>query len=337
MARGQNQKLKLLYILDILKRYSDEEHPLNASDICERLKAFSVEAERKSVYDDIARLGDYGADIIKVGGKNGGWFIGSREFEIPEIYLLCDAVRSANFISAKKTRELLAKLNGMLSVHEAKRRTGAVFFSEMQKSTNEEIYYNIDKLSRAISQGKQVRFSYSSRAFSSDRQIVKNTKVMTVSPYALTWQYDHYYVIGNYSKYDNLLHLRLDRISALEILETKIRPYSEVSEYTDFFDVEDYTNKLFGMYGGERCEIELRCDKGITEQVLDRFGENIFIKKVTDSEFSFSTKAAISDALVTWITNYADKLTVTRPEKLKEMVIERAKNILKYEEIQGEN
>lgn len=329
MAKFSNQKLKLLYTLDILKKYSDEEHPLNSEQIAEKLLENGIEAERKSIYSDISSLTDYGYDIIKASGKQRGWFLGDRELEIPEIYLLCDAVRSADFISAKKTRELLSKLNGMLSVFEAKRRKNAVFFTESAKCENEEIYYNIDKISRAIEEKKQITLMYSQRAFSSEREFEKDKKEMQISPYALTWNDDHYYVIGNYSKYNNLLHLRLDRINTVNITEVPMRHFSEVSEYKDFFDVADYTNKLFGMHSGVLTEIELQCKKTILEPVLDRFTENIFMKKVTDTEFSFSTKAMLSEALVTWILNYGSNITVTKPEELREMVKKRAMDVLK--------
>ena len=144
MAKKSNQKLKTLYVLDVLKKYSDEEHPLNAADIIKHLEEKGVLAERKSVYDDVATLEYYGADIIKTDTPKVGWFIGEKEFETPEIFLLCDAVQSAKFISAKKTRELINKLNSMLSVYQSDRRYRGVFFSLSEKSGNEEIYFNID-------------------------------------------------------------------------------------------------------------------------------------------------------------------------------------------------
>lgn len=328
MARQGNQKLKLVYILDILKKYSDEENPLNAVDIVDRLSEVGVTAERKSVYDDIAQLEFYGCDIIKTTTPKKGWFVGDREFEIPEIYLLCDAVRSAKFISAKKTRELLSKLNGMLSVHQAKRRENGVFFAAIEKSGNEEIYYNIDKISRAIEDKRQINVTYSSRLFDENRKVRLSSKKMVINPYALCWQDDHYYLIGNHAKYDNLIHLRLDRISSAEILETEARHFSEVSRYTEFFDTADYTYKLFGMYSGELQDVELCCNRKITEQVLDRFGEEIFITNVTENEFRIRVKAAVSEALVTWIINYGENLRVISPENLKNMIVERAQRVL---------
>ncbi len=328
-AKRESQKLKLIYVLDILKKYSDEQNPLNARDIAQHLESLGIKAERKSIYNDIFSLEEYGCDIIKADYPKVGWFIGDRELEVAEIYLLSDAVRSAKFISTKKTKELLKKLNSMLSVNQAKRHNSSVFFSLEDKSGNEEIYYSIDRISTAIEEKRQIRLIYSSRSFSKDREVEKSSKEMVINPYALTWQDDHYYLIGNYAKYDNLIHLRLDRISSVEVLKTESRHFSEVSEYKDIFDTADYTNKLFSMYSGESVKVELRCKKEITEQLLDRFSEKVFITDVSENEFSFSVNAVVSDALVTWIINYGSKIKVLAPENLKEMVKKRAKEVLK--------
>ena len=326
MPRKENQKLKVLCILEIFKKYSDEEHPLNAAKIAGYLENYGIEAERKSIYNDIKLLEEFGFDIIK--SDNRGWFIGEREFEIPEIYLLSDAVRSAKFISTKKSRELISKLNSMLSIHQEKRIKNSVFFGESDKCANEELYYNIDKINSAIENKKQIKLVYSSRYFDGNRNVVRKQKEMIINPYALTWQDDYYYLIGNYSKYDNLIHLRLDRINSITITDTPCRHFSEVSEYTDRFDTADYTDKLFGMYTGEIDTVKLRANRKITEQILDRFSEEIFITDVSDEQFSFTVDAVISDALITWIINYGKDLTVLKPEKLKEMVKERAQQVL---------
>ncbi len=328
MARHSNQKLKILYVLDILKKYSDEGHPLNASDIVNYLECFGIAAERKSVYDDIASLEFYGCDIIKTDTPKIGWFIGEREFEVPEIYLLSDAVRSAKFISAKKTRELLSKLQKMLSLNQAKMREKGVYFSAPQKSGNEEIYYNIDKISLAIEEKRQIKIKYYQRKLDENRTVGRLIKEMTLSPYSLCWQDDHYYLIGNHHKYDNLIHLRLDRIRSVEVLEINARHFSEVSDYTEFFDTADYVSRLFGMYSGEAEQIELWCNTNITEQLMDRFGEDIFITNADEKGFKIKVNAALSDALVTWIINYGENIKVLKPQSLVDMVTYRAKKVL---------
>ncbi len=317
MARN-GQKIKLLCLLDILRLHTDEEHPMPANEICDRLAQMGITAERKAIYNDIAALTDYGYDIIKTRVPRPGFFLASREFELPEIYLLADAVRSAKFISPKKTRELLGKLDGMLSLEQARRREKSIFFDTEGKCTNEELFYIIDGISTAIETQKQITFRYTTRSLSEDRSITNVTREMTISPYAMTWQSDHYYVIGNYEKYNNLLHLRIDRMRSVKITEKPSRPYSEVCEYKEFFDVADYTKKLFSMYGGKEGTVELRCERSILEQVIDRFSDNIFIRNVTDTHFTFSTEAIMSDGLIGWILGYGEKIEVISPAALRE-------------------
>ncbi len=327
MPKSYGQKLKILYVLEILQKYSDEENPLTATEICSHLENRGISAERKSVYADIEALVDNGYDIVRSFSPK-GFFMASRQFEEPEIYLLSDAVRTAKFITPKKTRELVKKLDSMLSEGQRRKREKDIYFNPSQKCTNEEIFYNIDTISNAVSQGKKVEFEYVSRELCG-REFTDVINTRKVSPYALTWQDDHYYLICNYEKYDNLMHLRLDRIFKARITDEKSRHYSEVSEYNDFFDVADYTGKLFGMFSGKMQTIQLRCKKEIAKTVADRFSENIFITNVTEDEFCFSCKAAISEALVTFIMNFGDGIQVIEPFELRENIINRAEKILK--------
>lgn len=327
MAARNGQKVKLLYIVDILKKYTDEDHPITATEICEKLASNGVTAERKAIYDDIAQLTDYGFDIIKTRTPKSGFFLASREFEIPEISLLIDAVKTAKFISAKKTRVLVSKLEKMLSVYQVKKGDKSVFIDYSEKSHNEEIFYSIDTISRAIESQKKISLKYGVRELNENREIVTNYKTRVISPYALTWQEDRYYLIGNYDKYDNLIHLRLDRMRSVEVLDEPLRHFSKLSSYTDTFDVADYTKKLFGMFGGDFEEIELRCSKDILEKVADRFSENLFIRNVTDEHFSITVKAAVSEGLVTWIMNYGDKIKVLKPSNLIDKIKLRAQTI----------
>ena len=182
MAGQLGGKLRLLYVLDILKKYSDEDNPLDSSFIIDKLSEHSIKAERKAIYDDIAALEEYGLDIIKTNTPKKGWFIGEREFEIPEIHLLCDAVCSAKFISSKKTSQLLAKLNSMQSVRSANNRKNAVFFRFDDKCDNEEVYYTIDKINRALSDGRQIKLEYITRILGENRGIEKKCKEMIINP-----------------------------------------------------------------------------------------------------------------------------------------------------------
>ena len=329
MAARRGQKLKLLYIVKILTQLTDEEHPMSATEFCERLAECGVTAERKSIYNDIECLVSFGYDIIFTRTPKNGYFLASREFELPEIFLLCDAVRTAKFISEKKTRELTAKLDGLISKYQSKRNIHGIYIDSSNKTHNEELFYNIDSINTAITEGKKIKFTYSKRVLQEGKNIITESKTRIVSPYAMTWQFDYYYLIGNYEKYDNLMNLRIDRIHSVEILDEPIRHFSEVSDYSDTFDVADYTKKLFGMFGGNTQEIKLRCSNKLLEQVTDRFGENIFITNVNEKTFDFTAKAAVSEGLVTWIMNYGYNIKVIKPDDLKQKIIDRADKILK--------
>ncbi|MBQ8741127.1 MAG: WYL domain-containing transcriptional regulator [Clostridia bacterium] len=328
MAARRGQKVKLLYIIKILTELTDEEHPLSATEICEKLSAYGITAERKAIYDDIECLIAFGYDIIQTRVPKSGYFLASRDFELPEVFLLGDAVRTAKFISEKKTRELTFKLDSLLSKHQAKRNISAIYIDSSNKTKNEELFYNIDRINTAIEEGKKITFTYSKRVLRDGRQIATESKTRIVSPYAMTWQFDYYYLIGNYEKYDNLMNLRIDRIHSVEILDEPIRHFSEVSDYRNTFDVADYTKKLFGMFGGNMQEIKLRCSNKMLEQVTDRFGDKIFITNVTDTTFEFTAKAAVSDALGTWIMNYGADIEVITPTELREKIRDRAEKVL---------
>lgn len=327
MGARTNQKTKLLHIIEILEKYSDDENPINATELCDRLGALGVSAERKAIYNDIDTLIDFGYDIIKTRTPRFGYFMASRRFELPEVYLLSDAVRSAEFITPKKTRELIAKLDSMLSENQARKREKGIYINGKSKCKNEEIYYSIDKLSSAIEDKKQVKLIYCQRALEEGKKIVSREKTLTVSPYALIWENDKYYLVCNNQKYDNLMHLRLDRIKKVEVLGFSARHFSEVSEYTEYFDVADYTSKTFNMYSGETEDIELKCSKKILEQIIDRFSDEIFIYKVTEDTFSFSVNAVKSRGLISWILQYGADIEVISPESLKMDLIKTVKEI----------
>ena len=313
-------KLKILYIVDILRKFSDEEHPLNATEICEHLAKYDIRAERKAIYDDIENLIYYGYDIVKTRTPKAGFFMASRELEIPEIYLLTDAVQSADFITPKKTRELVGKLESMMSKQQARERERSIYIGYSHKCDNEEIYINIDMLRQAIEEGKKISLKYRTRQIDDSRKISFKEKNFVLSPYALVWMDDHYYLVCNNEKYNNLMHLRIDRMKSVNLLNEKSRHFSEVSEYKERFDIADYASKTFNMFGGRLCEIELSCSFELLEQVIDRFGEKIHIIGVSDRRFSFRTKGLISEGFVGWIMQFGVDMEVTAPEELRSMI-----------------
>lgn len=327
MARTEGQKLKLLYLTEIFRKYSDEEHPLTTPQIIEYLEKHGIEAERKAIYRDIDVLIDYGFDIVKNRGNGGGFFLSSREFEAPEIKLLTDAVQAASFITAKKSRELTQKLDEILSVYEAKKQKGYSYIDISHKCKNEEIYYTIDSLSRAVQKRVKVQFKYVRRKLNDNRTVCMDEKLITVSPYALLWQDDSYYLVCNNEKYDNLMNLRLDRMRSVVLLSEPFRHFCEVSEYKENFDIADYAVKSFNMFCGEPTKIKLRCEKELLEQAIDRFGEDIFIYNVQENTFDFDVNANLSDGLVSWILQFGKSVEAVAPKSLREMIKNRLSDL----------
>ncbi len=328
-----SRRSRAVFILDYLKKNSDEEHPVDTAELLQELEKEGLVAERKAIYEDIKALCDLGHDIIKTNAQGRGYFIGSREFEIPEVSLLIDAVQSAGFISPSKTKKLISKLEGLLSKNQAENYCDRVFIENRSKCTNEGIYRIISDINEAIKRNKQIEITYSKNTLSGDKLTVEN-KEMVINPYALLWDSDHYYLIGNNVKYDNLTHLRVDRISKIRVVNKQRRHFSEVSEYKYRFDVADYARKTFNMFGGELCRIDLECDIKLLDQIIDRFGSEIFLRHFDgEKSFRFSTDALISEGLVGWLMQFGGRVKVLSPKSLKEDVLNRIRELEKsYQE-----
>ena len=316
MIDALSHRARLLFILNFLEKNTDEDHPVSSPELIKMLEKENVKVERKAIYKDIEALNEMGYDIVTASGKNRGFFMASRRFELPEVSLLIDAVQAAGFIPQKKTENLVCKLEELASCHESKRLGGRGCIENRSKSRNESVYYIIEDLNRAINEKKVVELVYKKSTVENGGLKYKE-KTMTINPYALLWDNDHYYLIGNNAKYDNLTHLRIDRIGKVKILDVEARHFSEVSEYSQRFDTADYARKTFNMFGGELCRIDLECDEKLLDQMLDQFGNDIFIRKADEGKFRFSADALISEGLIGWIMQFGGRVKVISPETLK--------------------
>lgn len=338
MAGNLDSKKKLLLIIDYLLKYSDENNPVTMADILAMLERNSILSERKSVYKDLDILSDFGIDLIKTrSGKLGScYYVGSRDFELVEIQILIDAVQSAGFITADKSKKLIKKIGTLCSESQMKKLLGRVYINNRVKCTNEHIYYTIDILSSAIENMNQIQCEYE-KSRSSSKVAATKTEVgtYTLNPYALIWSGDHYYLVANNPKYNNLMHLRVDRIKKVNVIEGSVqRHFSEVCEYKDYFDVADYSKTHFNMFSGELVDIKLLCKNNLIEQIFDRFGDDAFIRDNFDDDETFYlyTKAAQSDGLISWLMQFSDAIKVIEPESLIDEIRNRALTIAKMYE-----
>lgn len=325
MEYALKSKLKLLYLLQLLVHDSDEDHPLTTAEICTLLEEKGIIAERKSIYRDIEVLNRCGYKITKTTMPKRGYFLAKRNFELAEVRLLTDAVLTAPFISPGKTAQLVEKLCGTLSLYQQKQMHSQIHWEQRSKFANEEIYYTIATIHEAISQGKKVQFQYHHRVIKDKQAKWDAGRLFKISPYALLWSNDRYYLAGNYEKYNDLSNYRLDRMRHVLLLSEESRPFTEVSNYQEFFDVADYQRKAFHMFSGDPEEIELVCTGDMLDHILDKFGENVTFLYHDEDQFTIRTEVYISQGLVEWILQFGGRVRVLKPASLYEKTAEGIK------------
>lgn len=325
----QASKQKLLYLLQILKEESDELHPLSASELCRRLESFGISCERKSIYRDLAVLNDFGYDVVFTRSPSQGYFLGQRELEVPEIRLLLDAITTAPFITEKKTRELTEKLCSVISKNQRQSvvsqmwRTGAC---GRVKFDNEEVYYTIDAIHQAIASQKKIRFTYFHRSIVDGTVKTNPGREFCISPYAMLWNEDKYYLVGNYEKYDNLSNYRIDRMRHVTIVDEQVRPLCQVSPYETYFDTADYVKTSFSMYHGTEQTVRFSCEEALLETMLDKFGQLEILEQQGD-KFLFEATVQCGEGFFDWILRWGGRLVVLEPEEVRQTVMKKIRTL----------
>ena len=310
---GNNQKLKLLYLIKIFTEDTDDQHALTLPQIVEKLGAYGISAERKTLYQDFELLRDFGFDIIgQQARRNFYYHMGNRRFELPELKLLVDSVQSAKFITDKKSNTLIKKLEGMVSKYEARKLQRQVIISGRIKAMNESIYYNVDKLHEAIGTDRQIRFKYFRWNINKEMELRKDGAWYQVSPWALMWDDENYYLVGYDTEDGKIKHYRVDKMWRISVADRK----REGKEQFKAFNMPRYTKSLFGMFGGEEVKVTLEAENGMVGILLDRFGKDIPVKPVDADHFRTSVVVAVSSQFLGWIMALGDGVKIIGPDKV---------------------
>lgn len=317
MARG---KLKILYLIRIFQEETDDEHALSLQDIIARLAACGVQVERKTLYDDFAELRQFGFDIISESvGRNTYYHLGARNFELPELKLLVDAVQSSRFITDRKSRELIRKLEGQASAHQARQLQRQVYIAGRVKSMNESIYYNVDKLHEAINTDSQIRFQYFRWNAKKEMELRKGGGWYAASPWALTWNDENYYLVA-YDAEDGIIkHFRVDKMLRIRLSKDR----REGRDHFLAFDMARYTRSHFGMFTGEETAVTLEGDSDLVNVVVDRFGRDIPLVPLGEDRFEAKVNVVVSPQFFGWAMALAAGLKVTGPEPVVRQLRER--------------
>jgi len=317
MAKSDNQKLKILYILDYLQKNSHEDHPVRTSELISMLdRHHGISCDRKTVYSDIAALQDYGVDIVSIPGRNGGYYIASRIFELPELKLLIDAVQSSRYLTEKKSLELIEKLCNQCNEQDARLMRRNVLVSGRVKSMNETIYYNVDAIQEGIAQNKQIRFRY----FDWDLHGKRNyrEKEYLASPYGLCQDHENCYLLA-LSQRHGITSYRVDRMSDIQLTEDARIPCPELTGQA----LHEHANRLFQMYAGDAVDVKLRFHRSLINVVVDRFGSDTMLIPDGPEHFNFTVRVAVSPMFLSWVIGFGKKAQILYPEH----VITRCKEL----------
>lgn len=331
MAKNPYQKLKLLYLHQILLQKTDEEHKLSMDELLAALARHGIEAERKSIYSDIAALQDFGLDVVLQRGPGGGYYVASREFELPELKLLVDAIQCSRFITEKKSNELIKKIESLASEPQAHALQRQVYVSDRVKTINESIYYNIDTLHNAISEGVQITFQYFEWAldFSSPERIQKRYRkdgaLYQVSPWALTWDDENYYMIAYDSASASIRHYRVDKMEHI-LLTGQKREGQRL--FQNQFNLASYSRKVFGMFSGDEKTVRLQCENRFIGVIRDRFGADLMVQKLDEERFAVNVTVAVSPQFFSWVFGLGGAVQIIAPSEVRAAFQQQLRSML---------
>ena len=313
MAKGTNQKLKVIYLMKILLEKTDEEHSITMNEIIDSLESYGVSAERKSLYSDIESLRQYGMDIIgKQMGRTYYYCVGNREFELAELKLLVDSVQAAKFITARKSNELIKKIENLASKYEASKLHRQVYVAGRIKTMNESIYYNVDMIHAAIGANSKITFQYFQWNVEKKMELRKGGAWYEVSPWALSWDDENYYLIAFDSQEDKIKHFRVDKMLHIGMTDEK----REGKKCFQESDMAVYARKMFGMFGGEEETVKIECDNALAGVMIDRFGKDITFIKKDNGHFTVNVKVAVSRQFLAWVMALGEEAKIIGPESV---------------------
>ena len=324
MARSANQKLKCLYLRQFLLENTDEAHPVTVSQMIDYLARHDIAAERKSIYDDIDGLRSYGLDIEYRKAQDGGYFIANREFQLPELKLLVDAVQSSKFLSLRKSNELIAKLEKLASRHEAQALRRQVYVTHRIKNMNESIYYNVDALHSAIAAGSRITFRYFDWDMNGKKKYRHEGKRYRISPWALLWDDENYHLVGYDAEHAERRQYRVDKMESI----TQTGEERLGKELFAGFDPAAYSRKVFGMYGGEPQKVTLRFESSMSNIVFDRFGRELILTPDREGGFTVMVEVVPSPQFFAWLTGLGAPVKILSPQPIVQQFCDYLQGVL---------
>lgn len=325
MPRSFNQKKKLSVLRNVLFERSDEAHPLSMKELISALAAHGISAERKSVYSDIENLRELGLDIRILRGKTTGYYVAKRDFDLPELKLLADAVVSSKFVPQKNSEQLIGKLSAFANVHDRKALNREVFVSNRAKNVNADIFATVDTLHEAIENNKTVSFAYFNWTAKKEKELRRNGARYFISPWSLVLDDGNYYLIGFDNEKGELRHFRIDKMLNPAILDQPREGKEDFLKY----DINSYSGAVFGMFGGKPERVTLSCENRLANVIIDRFGSDIVVYNDGD-RFRTTVQVVKSPVFYGWVMSFGGDVEIISPENVKNEYFELLKKNLDY-------
>ena len=314
MPKGKNQKFKLYRLAQIMLEQTDEEHYITMPEIMSALAEYEITADRKSIYADLKDLEKLGIEIEgeRIGSGYHYHVIG-RNFELPELKLLVDAIQSSKFITERKTNALIKKLEKMVSKYDAQKLQRQVYVSGRIKTMNESIYYTVDAIHNAITENKKIKFQYYQWNVKKEMELRHNGAWYHISPWGLSWADENYYLVAYDAAAGIIKHYRVDKMQNTEILETDRKGEESFKN----FDLAAFAKKTFGMYGGVDAEVTLECKNELAGVIIDRFGHDVWLIPQGEDHFKTRVLVSVSPQFFGWVTGIGSGMKITGPDNVK--------------------
>lgn len=307
-------KLRPLYLAKILHEQTDESHYLTTAQLIQILKEeYGISAHRQTIKADLDMLRQFGIEIEEVKSTQNRYNMFARTFDAPEIKLLIDAVESSKFITAMKSKELVEKVSSLTSTHIAATLKRNVSCEGRIKPGNEKIYIIVDAINEAINQNRKISFYYFRYNVRKEKKLRHEGKPYVITPLHLVWNGDYYYMVGVYDYQQRIGSFRVDRIAKCpEILN------EEGTAAPDNFDIDEFINTTFRMFNSDHVEVELICDNGVMDSIIDRFGEDVITYANDMTSFRAVVKVAVNHVFYSWIFGFGGKVKIKSPLEVKE-------------------
>ena len=321
-------KIRILKIWEMLQAETDEEHPMGTEEIIERLAESGIVAHRTTIYDDIKLLNECGYEIMSRRGRSNKYYVEDRSFSSAELHILLDAVQAASFITDAKTEELIGKIAQLAGSQKGLVLKRNIVEFNTVKSSNESIYYSVNEIVTAINNRQKIIFLYFDYDNNHKRVYRRGGHHYVVSPYATVFADGHYYLVTYDSRYNKMVHYRIDRMERVEMVKDQAElPPDELA-----FDLGVHKKQLFGMFSGTATEVTIEMHKSLIDAVFDLFGEKTRIISNGEETIRFTAEVQISDLFFGWCCSFGQKLKVLGPSSVIDQLKEYTKTVVQQYE-----